>query len=160
MKTLVLSACLLAVAACTTTGTGTSAPGVDIGNEIGFADLQRDDYIVIDGVTGASRFSMTRWFFMNSFNSPSPSPPDVDETALDGAPVADLTFPFGTNLEEAKREAMSRAVHEALSTVKEADAMIEPRFTWDWEYTQFWPIYWSGATVCRVWGKAVRIRDG
>ena len=164
MRVFALLSALVVLAACSATGTGTSIAGVELGEELEFADLDRDDYILIDGVTGAARFSMTRWLLL--FDVPREvEPPTYDETRIhydddDEGPVAMLALPIGTSLDEAKKEAMSRAVHEALMTVTEADGMLEPRYTWDWEYNQIWPFWWQGVATCRVWGKAVRLKDG
>lgn len=162
MKSIALLVVVVLTSACMSTGTGTSIPAVAFDRELGLADLDRGDYVILDNVSGRARFEMTRWFMLINVPTNPPPPPHTDQTSLDydGTRTALMTFPVMTSLDEAMDQARRRAEHEALMTAPGADAIIEPRYTWDWEYTHVFPFWWSGIATCTVFGKAIQLKQG
>ncbi|MFC1707993.1 hypothetical protein ACFL59_14455 [Planctomycetota bacterium] len=161
---------LLAMVApgCSTTGAGASIHQTSKPPSLTIETLKRNEYIVLDTVEGKAKFKYSQFFFF--FRTQDPASPVYDETlsatrATRPQGIFDIIggllsgFLPTRSLKDVQDEAKSRALHDALNKIPDADTLIMPRWDWDWrEYDYILGLDIEATVTCR--GKAIKIKTG
>jgi len=134
---------------CTSTKKYNEIGGATLAINMNFSNLKRKDFKVLTLAEGKSTVKYDRVLFWSSF--------DFGENTEKGF-VKGFSSPSVSH-GEALAYANDRALYNALEKIPNADAVLEPRFSWDCQYSNSFFAIRETCTVT-VKGKAISINEG